>query len=51
MQMVGMGVTYGNDGYVPYHIYKQGSDTILVFFHETIAKPCLFTTTRCTQRP
>ena len=38
MQMAGMGVTYGNDGYVPYHIYKQGSETILVFFHETIAK-------------
>ena len=38
MQMVGMAVT---EGYIPYHIYKQGDETILVFFHETIAKPAL----------
>ena len=41
MQMAGMGVTYGADGHVPYHIYKQGSETIIVFFHDTIAKPVL----------
>ena len=41
MQMTGMGITYGMEGYVPYHIYKQSNETILVFFHNTIAKPVL----------
>ena len=41
MQMAGMGVTYALDGYVPYHIYRQGEETMLVFFHETAAQPVL----------
>ena len=50
MQMAahnGMGVTYGDSGYVPYHIYQtQHEETIFVFFHETIAKPVLLSAPR-----